>query len=71
MPMRLSTDPVGQNRFIISRWRSNGRFEQGSGEVVDLRTTRSRFGTMEMPVMRATTNMAGHGWSEVMTDRRW
>ena len=69
MPMRLSTDPVEQNRFIISRWRSNGRFEQGSGEVVDLRTTRSRFGTMEMPVMRATTNMAGLGWSEVMTDR--
>jgi hypothetical protein len=67
VPLRLSTDPITYGRFIISRWRSNGRFEQGSGEVVDLRATTSRFGSMEMPVMRATTIMAGLGWAEAMT----
>jgi len=67
VPLDLSTEPLTFGRFVISRWRSNGRFEQATGEVVDLRATATRFGSMELPIMRATTNMAGLGWAEVMT----
>ena len=67
VPMELSTEPIQFGRFVVSRWRSNGRFEQGSGEVVDLRATTSRFGSLELPIMRGTTNMGGLGWAEVMT----
>jgi hypothetical protein len=66
-PLPFSADPPNFARFVISRWRSNGRFEQGTGEVVDLRAASSRFGSMELPIMRGTTNMAGLGWAEVMT----
>ena len=66
-PMPFSAEPTNFARFVISRWRSNGRFEQGTGELVDLRAASSRFGSMELPIMRGTTNMAGLGWAEVMT----
>lgn len=68
-PIPLSEEPVTYSRFIINRWRTNGRFERGTGEVVDLRVSTSRFGATEMPVMRGSTNMSGLGWAEVMTLR--
>ncbi len=53
--------------FTVNRWRPNGRFEQGTGEVADYVVSSSRFGTAEVPVMRGTTSMSGLGWAEVMT----
>lgn len=56
-----------KNQFVISRWRSNGRFEQGSGEVADYLIAPYRFGSMELPTLRGTTSMSALGWSEVAT----
>ena len=67
VPIKFSAAPITFGRFVINRWRANGRFEQGTGEVVDLRTSSSRFGSMEIPIMRGNTNMTGLGWAEVMT----
>ena len=53
--------------FTISRWRSNGRFEQGSGELVDYLVAPYRFGSMELPTLRATTSISALGWGEVAT----
>ena len=53
------------NQFIVSRWRSNGRFEQGSAEIVDYLVAPYRFGSMELPTLRGTTSMSALGWAEV------
>lgn len=66
-PLNISPAPISSGRFEISRWRANGRFEQGSGEVVELRVATSRFGNLEFPQLRATTAMSGLGWGEVLT----
>lgn len=66
-PLPLAREPVRSGRFAINRWRANGRFERGTGEVVDFLVSNSPFGLMEYPVMRATTSMGGLGWSEVLT----
>ncbi|HKI97529.1 MAG TPA: hypothetical protein VKB51_03540 [bacterium] len=66
-PLPLSKRPVQVGHFTINRWRANGRFEQGTGEVSDVLVSSSPYGLMEYPVMRGTTNMGGLGWSEVLT----
>ncbi|MDH4224121.1 MAG: hypothetical protein OEW12_00555 [Deltaproteobacteria bacterium] len=66
-PLPLAAKPITAGRFVINRWRSNGRFEQGTGEVVDVRISSSRYGSMEIPALRASTNMTGLGWAEVLT----
>lgn len=66
-PLPLADRPVVKGRFNINRWRSNGQFEKGSGEVVDFRVSTSPFGLMEYPVMRGTTAMGGLGWAEILT----
>lgn len=66
-PLPLADRPVVSGQFAINRWRSNGRFERGSGEVVDFLVTTSPFGLMEFPMMRATTAMGGLGWAEILT----
>ncbi len=64
-PPPLAAAVSASGPFTISRWRSNGRFEQGSGETVDYLVAAYRFGTMELPVMQGSTSMSGLGWSEV------
>ncbi len=68
-PLPLSEAPVVAGRFDINRWRHNGRFEQGSGEVVELKVATSRFGNLEIPELRASTAMRGLGWAEVLTSQ--
>jgi protease Do-like 9 len=66
-PLPLSARPLQVGHFTINRWRANGRFEQGTGEVADVLVSNSPYGLMEFPVMRGTTTMGGLGWSEVLT----
>lgn len=66
-PMPFAESPIISGRFVINRWRSNGRFEQGSGEVVQLHVATSRFGDLEFPELEATTAMSALGWGEVLT----
>ena len=66
-PLPIASKPIRSGRFVINRWRSNGRFQQGSGEVVDFLVSNSPFGLMEFPTMRGITAMAGLGWAEVLT----
>ncbi len=66
-PPPMSEQPLLQGRFGIKRWRHNGRFEQGSGEVVEYRMATSRFGDLDLPQLRGTSSMSGLGWSEVLT----
>lgn len=66
-PLPLAKRPVVGGRFDIIRWRSNGRFEQGSGEVVELQVSTSRFGNLEFPELHGSTAMRGLGWGEVLT----
>jgi hypothetical protein len=66
-PLPLAPRPVPSGHFAINRWRSNGRFERGTGEVVDFVVGTSPFGLLEFPIMRATTAVGGLGWSEVLT----
>jgi hypothetical protein len=66
-PLPLAQQPARTGQFAINRWRSNGRFEQGSGELVDYSVITSRFGSTELPVLRGTTSMSGLGWSEFIT----
>lgn len=68
-PLPLAEKPIRSGRFVINRWRGNGRFEQGSGEVVELRVGTSRFGNLEFPQLRGTTAMSALGWGEVLTSR--
>jgi S1-C subfamily serine protease len=63
----LASKPVRSGTFTINRWRPNGRFEQGTGEISDYQIGTSRFGTMEFPVLRGTTTVSGLGWAEVIT----
>ena len=65
--LSISEKPVSQGRFAINRWRPNGRFEQGSGEVIEMVVASSRFGNMEFPELRGNTAMSGLGWSEIVT----
>lgn len=65
-PLPISTKPI-KGRFTINRWRSNGRFEQGTAEVIEHRVSSSRYGTVEFPILRSNTNMTGLGWAEVLT----
>ena len=60
-PLPIASKPIRSGRFVINRWRSNGRFQQGSGEVVDFLVSNSPFGLMEFPTMRGITAMAGLG----------
>ena len=66
-PLTLAPRPIRSGRFTINRWRNNGRFEEGTGEVADFLVSNSPYGLMEFPIMRGTTTMAGLGWSEVLT----
>ncbi|MCZ6531462.1 MAG: hypothetical protein O7A08_00700 [SAR324 cluster bacterium] len=66
-PLPLAGKPIAAGRFGIMRWRANGRFEQGSGEVVELRVATSRFGNLEFPELRGTTAMSSLGKGEVLT----
>ncbi|MDH4247439.1 MAG: hypothetical protein OEW39_06455 [Deltaproteobacteria bacterium] len=66
-PLPLAANPLQTGRFTINRWRGNGGFEQGSGEVVEHRLSTSPFGTIEIPVMRASSAVSGLGWSEAIT----
>lgn len=66
-PLPISEQPLLQGRFGIKRWRHNGRFEQGSGEVVEYRMATSPFGDLDLPQLRGTSSMSGLGWSEVLT----
>jgi hypothetical protein len=66
-PLTLASVGIPPGTFTVNRWRPNGRFEQGTGEVVDYVVGSSRFGTAEFPVLRGTTSMSGLGWAEVMT----
>jgi hypothetical protein len=66
-PLPLAETGEMSNQFVVSRWRTNGRFEQGSGEIVDYLVAPYRFGTMELPTLRATTAMSALGWAEVLT----
>ncbi len=66
-PLPLAREPIRSGHFTINRWRSNGRFEQGTGEVVEFLVSNSPYGLMEFPVMRGSTAMGGLGWSEVLT----
>lgn len=68
-PLPLAEKPITSRQFVINRWRSNGRFEQGSGEVVQLQVASSRFGNLEFPELEATTTMSALGWGEVLTSR--
>lgn len=65
LPFAESGEIPGQ--FVISRWRSNGRFEQGGGEIVDFLVAPYRFGSMELPTLRGTTSMSALGWAEIVT----
>lgn len=64
-PLPLAETGEIPGQFTISRWRSNGRFEQGSGEIVDYLIAPFRFGSMELPTLRGTTSMSALGWAEV------
>lgn len=66
-PLPISARPPDSGRLFINRWRHNGRFEQGSAEVVEMRVATSRFGNLEFPELRGTTAMSGLGWGEVIT----
>ena len=66
-PLPIADKPVTSGRFAINRWRSNGRFEQGSGEVVQLQVATSRFGNLEYPELQGTTTMSALGWGEILT----
>lgn len=66
-PLSLA-DKFESPGFNINRWRSNGRFEQGKGETVEIRVASSPFGSMEFPVLLGSTAMTGLGWSEVLTE---
>ena len=66
-PLPISRMPARSGRFEINRWRNGGRFEQGTGEVVEFRVATSRFGTLELPMLRGSTGMTGLGWAEVLT----
>ena len=66
-PLPIASKPIRSGRFVINRWRSNGRFQRGSGEIVDFLVSNSPFGLMEFPTMRGITTMAGLGWAEVLT----
>jgi hypothetical protein len=66
-PLPLGEVNSIKNQFTISRWRSNSRFEQGSGELVDYLVAPYRFGSMELPTLRGTTSMSALGWAEVAT----
>lgn len=66
-PLPIASKPIRSGRFVINRWRSNGRFQQGSGEVVDFLVSNSPFGLMEFPTLRGVTAMEGLGWAEVLT----
>ena len=66
-PLPISGMPARSGRFEINRWRNGGRFEQGTGEVVEFRVATSRFGTLELPMLRGSTGMTGLGWAEVLT----
>lgn len=63
----LAKRPIHSGRFTINRWRSNGRFEQGTGEVADFLVSNSPYGLIEYPVLRGSTTMGGLGWSEVLS----
>lgn len=45
-PLPLAETGELPGQFTISRWRPNGRFEQGSGEIVDYLVAPYRFGSM-------------------------
>jgi hypothetical protein len=64
---RADTGATGIRRFEINRWRANGRFEQGTGEVVEFLVSNSPYGLMEYPLLRGTTSMGALGWAEVLT----
>ncbi len=66
-PLPLAETGEIPGQFTISRWRPNGRFEQGSGEIVDYLVAPYRFGSMELPTLRATTSISALGWGEVAT----
>ena len=66
-PLPLAETGEIPGQFSISRWRANGRIEQGSGEIVDYLVAPYRFGSMELPTLRGTTSMSALGWSEVAT----
>ncbi len=68
-PLPLADRPVLLGRFTINRWRANGRFEEGTGEVVDYLVSNSPYGLMEYPILRGTTAMTGLGWAEVLTSQ--
>src|SRR5262249_20160684 len=65
--LTLASQNNPSGTFNINRCRPNGRYEQGTGEVVDYVVGSSRFGTAEFPVLRGNTSMSGLGWAEVMT----
>ncbi|MBI4083804.1 MAG: hypothetical protein HY423_14465 [Candidatus Lambdaproteobacteria bacterium] len=65
----ISERPVEAGKFEIIRWRGNGRFQQGTGEIVDYRVTNSRLGAMEFAVLRGNTTMDSLGWSEGLTEQ--
>ncbi|MDH5752714.1 MAG: hypothetical protein OEZ59_09895 [Deltaproteobacteria bacterium] len=67
-PVKMSKDPVVSGRFTINRWRKNGRFEQGSAEVVELRLATSPYGLIEFPVVRGSTTMSDLGFGEALTN---
>ena len=66
-PLPISGTPARSGRFEINRWRNGGRFEQGTGELVEIRVATSRFGTLDLPLLRGSTGMTGLGWAEVLT----
>jgi hypothetical protein len=66
-PLPLAETGEIPGQFTISRWRSNGRFEQGSGEIADYLVAPYRFGSMELPTLRGTTSISALGWGEVAT----
>jgi PDZ domain len=66
-PLPLAKEPIRSGLFSINRWRSNGRMEQGTGEVADFLVSNSPYGLLEYPIMRGTTTMGGLGWCEVLT----
>ena len=66
-PLRFADKPPSTGDFVINRWRYNGRFEQGRGEIIEIRVGTSRFGSLELPLLRGSTNMSGLGWAEVLT----
>lgn len=68
-PIPISERPIASRRFEINRWRANGRFEQGSGEVVQLSVATSRYGNLELPELQGSTAMNAMGWGEVLTSQ--